>query len=116
MKCLNMSEPVFPQEWFILAEDSVKLFPGTNIKQFLERIRSVPDGVEILQTGYRKTSGNRPMKLLDLNTMRYMDDIRPQKMTRIIGQKLLLVTRKGAALIHRRLLMGHQTYYDNCIL
>ena len=45
-----------------------------------------------------------------------MDDIRPQKTARIIGQKLLLVTRKGAALIHRRLLMGHQTYYDNCIL
>ena len=39
------------------------------------RLRNLPQGVEILQTGYRRIADKRkPMKLLDLSTMLFKKD------------------------------------------
>ena len=54
----------------------------------------------------------KPTKLLDLQTMQYIHEDRPSKVTRTVGRKNLMVTRRGAELLHRRLLMGEQTLFD----
>ena len=69
-KCISRTPLGKQQDWFIIAEDSAKLFPKASIEAIQARLRNIPSGVEILQTGYRKTTKQRQMKLLDLSTMK----------------------------------------------
>ena len=101
------------QDWFIIAEDSAKLFPQASIEAIQSRLRKIPRGVEILQTGYRRCAEKKkPMQLLDLSTMRYRKEEHICKITKIIGQKLFIATRNGIRLLHHRLLKGKQDYFD----
>ena len=101
------------QDWFIIAEDSAKLFPQASIEAIQSRLRNIPRGVEILQTGYRRCAEKmKPMQLLDLSTMRYKKEEHKCKITKIIGQKLFIATRIGIRLLHHRLLKGKQEYFD----
>jgi len=115
-KCVNKT-PVHEEngaagrEWFIIAEDSAKLLPGASIVQLQSRIREAPPNVEIIQTGYRRTTGLKDMQLLDLETMRYIDG-QANRVTKIMGQKLFLATRRGIELLKSRLLKGTQDYFD----
>ena len=59
-KCINKTASNNEQQdWFIIAEDSAKLFPQASIEAIQERLRNVPQGVEILQTGYRRCAEKR---------------------------------------------------------
>ena len=101
------------QDWFIIAEDSAKLFPQASIEAIQSRLRKIPQGVEILQTGYRRCAEKKkPMQLLDLSTMRYRKEEHICKITKIIGRKLFIATRNGIRLLHHRLLKGKQDYFD----
>ena len=114
LKCINRTASSNEQrDWFILAEDSAKLFPQANIEEIQSRLRSLPQGVEILQTGYRRCADKRKvMKLLDLSTMLYKKEERECKITKIIGQKFFIAPRMGIRLLHHRLLKGRQDYFD----
>ena len=100
------------QDWFIIAEDSAKLFPKASIEAIQSRLRNIPPGVEILQTGYRKANKRKQMRLLDLSTMRYIREDTESKVTKNIGQKLFVATRNGVKLLLHRLLKGVQEYFD----
>ena len=52
------------------------------------------------------------MKLLDLSTMLFKKEEKEHRITKIIGQKLLIATRRGINLLHQRLLKGKQDYFD----
>ena len=86
-KCLGMTPLSEQKDWFIIAEDSAKLFPTASIQAIQDRLRSVPPGTEILQTGYRRTVRQMEMKLLDLNTMQFVKEAKENKVMKIIGQK-----------------------------
>ena len=60
------------QDWFIIAEDSAKLFPKASIEAIQSRLRNIPSGIEILQTGYRKANRQKQTRLLDLSTMDFI--------------------------------------------
>ena len=100
------------KDWFIIAEDSAKLFPTASIHEIQARLRNIPLGVEILQTGYRRTVRPTKMKLLDLDTMQFVQEEVQNKVIKIIGQKLFIATRKGVKLLLHRLLKGEQDYFD----
>ena len=100
------------QDWFIIAEDSAKLFPQASIEAIQSRLRNIPPGIEILQTGYRKATKRKPMKLLDLSTMNFIHEENEKRVTKIVGQKLVVATRKGVKLLLHRLLKGEQDFFD----
>ncbi len=52
------------------------------------------------------------MKLLDLDTMQFVQEKEENKVIKIIGQKLFIATRKGVKLLLHRLLKGKQDYFD----
>ena len=52
------------------------------------------------------------MKLWNLHTMQHVDAPQLSKVMRIMGQKLLMATRKGVELLLHRLLKGKQDYFD----
>ena len=57
LKCIHRTASCNEQrDWFIIAEDSAKLFPQANIDEIQSRLRNLPQGVEILQTGYRRVA------------------------------------------------------------
>ena len=114
LKCINRTASCSEKrDWFIIAEDSAKLFPQANIEEIQLRLRKLPLGVEILQTGYRRCAEKKKsMKLLDLSTMLYKKEEHECKITKIIGQKFFIATRIGIQLLHQRLLKGQQTYFD----
>ena len=60
------------QDWFIIAEDSAKLFHKASIEAIQSRLRNIPSGIEILQTGYRKANRQKQTRLLDLSTMDFI--------------------------------------------
>ena len=113
-KCINRTASSNEQQdWFLIAEDSAKLFPQASIEAIQSRLRNIPQGVEILQTGYRRCAEKKkPMRLLDLSTMRYIKEEHTCKITKIIGRKLFIATRIGIRLLHHRLLKGKQEYFD----
>ena len=111
-KCISRTPLGKQQDWFIIAEDSAKLFPKASIEAIQARLRNIPSGVEILQTGYRRTTKQRQMKLLDLSTMRFIHEENEKKVTKIVGQKLFVATRKGVKLLLHRLLKGEQDFFD----
>ena len=111
-KCIGMTPLSEHKDWFIIAEDSAKLFPTASIHAIQARLRNIPLGVEILQTGYRRTVRQTRMKLLDLDTMQFVKEKVENKVTKIIGQKLFVATRKGVKLLLHRLLKGEQDYFD----
>ena len=114
LKCINRTASSNEQQdWFIIAEDSAKLFPQASIEAILSRLRRLPQGVEILQTGYRRCADKlKAMELLDLSTMLYKQEEHKCKITKIIGRKLFIATRTGIKLLHHRLLKGKQDYFD----
>ena len=73
-KCISMTPLGEHKDWFIIAEDSAKLFPTASIHAIQARLRNIPLGVEILQTGYRRTVRQTRMKLLDLDTMQFVKE------------------------------------------
>ena len=111
-KCLNRTPLGKQQDWFIIAEDSAKLFPKASIEAIQARLRKIPPGIEILQTGYRKANRQKQMRLLDLSTMKFIHENTVTKVMKIIGQKLFVATRKGVKLLLHRLLKGEQDYFD----
>ena len=111
-KCINMTPLSEHKDWFIIAEDSAKLFPTASISAIQARLRNIPLGVEILQTGYRSTSRPTKMKLLDLDTMQFVQEKEENRVIKIIGQKLFVATRKGVKLLLHRLLKGKQDFFD----
>ena len=113
-KCINRTASSSEQQdWFLIAEDSAKLFPQASIEAIQSRLRKLPQGVEILQTGYRRCADKmKPMQLLDLSTMLYKKEEHLCKITKIIGRKLFIATRAGIKLLHHRLLKGKQDYFD----
>ena len=112
-KCINKTPSNDKQQdWFIIAEDSAKLFQKASIEAIQSRLRNIPPGVEILQTGYRKANKRKQMRLLDLSTMGYIREDTERKVTKNIGQKLFVATRKGVKLLLHRLLKGVQEYFD----
>ena len=111
-KCISRTPLGKQQDWFIIAEDSAKLFPKASIEAIQARLRNIPSGVEILQTGYRRTTKQRQMQLLDLSTMEYIHEENEKKVTKIVGQKLFVATRKGVKLLLHRLLKGEQDFFD----
>ena len=55
LKCINRTASCSEKrDWFIIAEDSAKLFPQANMEEIQLRLGTLPSGVEILQTGYRR--------------------------------------------------------------
>ena len=100
------------QDWFIIAEDSAKPFPKASIEAIQARLRKIPPGIEILQTGYRKANRQKQMRLLDPSTMKFIHENTVTKVMKIIGQKLFVATRKGVKLLLHRLLKGEQDYFD----
>ena len=52
------------------------------------------------------------MKLLDLKTMQHIKEEKVNRVTKIMGQKLFLATRRGIDLLRNRLLKGPQDYFD----
>ena len=96
-----------------MAEDSCKLFGGIRLRDFVTRVRLLPPEIEILQTGWRKLTGAQLMHVLNLDTMEYMGERR--RVVKTMGQKLLIVTRRGIELIGERLIKGQQQYFDVCI-
>ena len=114
LKCINRTASSSEQQdWFIIAEDYAKLFPQASIEAIQSRLRRLPQGVEILQTGYRRCADKlKAMELLDLSTMLYKQEEHKCKITKIIGQKLFIATRTGIKLLHHRLLKGKQDYFD----
>ena len=111
-KCINMTPSSEHKDWFIIAEDSAKLFSTASISAIQSRLRSIPQGVEIMQTGYRRTTRPTKMKLLDLETMQVVQEEEENKVIKIIGQKLFIATRRGVKLLLHRLLKGKQDYFD----
>ena len=111
-KRISMTPLSGQQDWFIIAEDSAKLFPKASIVAIQARLRNVPPGVEILQTGYRKTVRQKTMMLLDLPTMKFIQEETKRKVMKIVGQKLFVATRRGVKLLLHRLLKGEQDYFD----
>ena len=103
------------RDWFIIAEDSARLFPTASIQAIQYRLRHIPPGIEILQTGYRRTVRHREMKLLDLDTMQFIDEVVENKVMKSMGQKLFIATRRGVKLLLHRLLKGKQDYFDTCM-
>ena len=96
-----------------MAEDSCKLFGGVRLSDFVTRVRQLPPEIEILQTGWRKLTGAQLVHVLDLDTMEYVGERR--RVVKIMGQKLLIATRRGIELIGERLIKGQQQYFDVCI-
>ena len=98
-------EGVQGKEWFLFAEDSAKLFQTASIAQMQQRLGmyDAADKVEIIQVGYRRTTGKQEMKLLNLDTMEVIQKDKRRKVTKIVGQKVFMATRKGIALLKRRL-------------
>ena len=52
------------------------------------------------------------MKLLDLDTMQFVQEKEENKVIKIIGQKIFIATRRGVKLLLHRLLKGKQDYFD----
>ena len=110
LKCINRTASSCEQQnWFIIAEDSAKLVPQTSIEAIQSKLRSLPQGVEILQTGYRRCDDKL---MLDLSTMLYKQEKHKCMITKVIGQKSFIATRTGINLLHHRLLKGKQDYFD----
>ncbi len=63
--------------------------------------------------GWRKLTGAQLMHVLNLGTMEYMGERR--RVVKTMGQKLLIVTRRGIELIGERLIKGQQQYFDVCV-
>ena len=114
LKCIYRTASSNEQrDWFIIAEDSAKLFPQASIDEIQSRLRNLPQGVEILQTGYRRVADKRKaMKLLDLSTMLFKKEEKEHRITKNIGQKLFIATRVGIKYLHQRLLKGKQDFFD----
>ena len=114
LKCINKTaSSCEQQDWFIIAEDSAKLSPSANIETIQLRLRNLPHGIEILQTGYCRCEDKlMAMKLLDLPTMLHKQEEHECLITKIIGQKLFIATRMGIKLLHHRLLKGKQNDFD----
>ena len=112
-KCLDLTPIKHDREWFIMAEDSCKLFEHIRLRDFVTRVRKLPPEIEILQTGWRRLTGAQQIEVLDLDTMEYVRERR--RVVKIMGQKLLIATRRGIELIGERLIKGQQQYFDVCI-
>ena len=89
-KCVNMTPPIEGvqqgKEWFLFAEDSARLFQTASIAQMQHRLNGHPDEVEIIQVGYRRTTGRQAMKLLDLVAMEVMKEDKCRKIIKTVGQ------------------------------
>ena len=60
LKCLSKTDPSCGQQnWFIIAEDSAKLSPQTNIETIQSKLRSLPQGIEILLIGEKFFTATR---------------------------------------------------------
>ena len=110
--------------WWIFAEDSCKLITYVNqdtlethfLSLIQQAIAKAPDGVEILQLGYRKLTGKKLAQHLHLDTMRRdKNPEKARKVMRVMGQKLFTATTNGVELLHRRLLWGPVDYFDTCM-
>ena len=66
-----------------------------------------------LQTGWRRLTGAQQIEVLDLDAMDYVGECR--RVVQIMGQKLLVATRRGVELIGERLINGQQQYFHFCI-
>ena len=106
LKCLNKTaSECGQQDWFIIAEDSAKLSPLATIETIQLRLQNLPHGIEILQTGYCRCEDKRmTMKRLPGGMI-----------TKIIGQKLFIATRRGIKLLHHRLLKGKWNDFDTAM-
>ena len=105
------------REYWLFAEDSAKLIdPNSDIGALLRHeARQAPQGVEIIQLGYRRLTAKRRFNLLDLDTMQIIEKDAGQKIVKIVGQKLFMATVKGIDLLKRRILCGSVAYFDQCM-
>ena len=105
--------------WWLFAEDSCKPIiyeaQGTLLSLIRQAIARAPNGVEILQLGYRKLTGKKLAKSLNLETMQRHGPERAKKILRVMGQKLFAATTTGVKLLHRRLLEGPVDFFDTCM-
>ena len=105
--------------WWLFAEDSCKIIKyesqGTLLSLIRQAIYRAPKGIEILQLGYRKLTGKKLAKSLNLETMERHGPERSRKILRVMGQKLFAATTRGVELLHRRLLEGPVDYFDTCM-
>ena len=105
--------------WWLFAEDSCKLIiyekKGTLLSLIRQAISRAPKGVEILQLGYRKLTGQKLAQSLDLETMQRQGPEKAKKIIRVMGQKLFVATTTGVKLLHHRLLRGPVDYFDTCM-
>ena len=119
----TMKSPSDESLWWAFAEDSCKLITyetqATYETHFLslimQSIALAPPNIEIIQLGYRKLTGKKPAAALHLDTMRRDDKAKPEKVMRVMGQKLFVATSKGVDLLHKRLLCGPIDYFDTCM-
>ena len=105
------------REYWLFAEDSVKLLaPDSDIGALLRHeARHAPQGIEIVQLGYRRLTAKRKFNLLDLDTMQILEKDADQRTVKIVGQKLFMATVKGIDLLKRRILCGNVAYFDQCM-
>jgi hypothetical protein len=111
-------EGVQGKEWYLFAEDSAKTLKGASLDSIRDEMLQVTvhhPGVEIVQLGFRRLTGQKKMPLLDLATMKHTKEDCRAKVAKIVGQKLFMATRRGVDLMHRRLLMGPDDFFDNCV-
>jgi hypothetical protein len=128
LRCINLNTELLPRqtthgkvqgkEWYLFAEDSAKTLKGASLDGIRDEMLQVtlrnPD-IEIVQLGFRRLTGKKKMSLLNLTTMRHeKEDVR-KSVVKIIGQKMFMATRRGVDLLHRRLLMGPDDYFDLCV-
>ena len=70
--------------------------------------------VEVINLGFRRLTGMKKFPILDLERMQYVNT-EAVKIMKIVGQKMFMATRKGTELLHRRLLLGPDSFFDICI-
>ena len=110
LKCLNKTaSECGQQDWFIIAEDSAKLSPLVTLETIQIRLQNLPHGIEILQTGYCRCEDKHMIP-------KRLGQEEPGGMiTKIIGQKLLIATRRGIKLLHHKLLKGKWSDFDTAM-
>jgi hypothetical protein len=118
-KCADMTDPTPPfleggeRKWYILAEDSCKLYEHVQVTDLRMAAEAAPPGIQIIQAGCRRLNAGILIKGIDLETMQLTG--KNGRVRKVTGQKLLLVTKTGLTLLSRRLLFGPPAYFDTCV-
>ena len=61
------------KEWFLVTEDSCKLFQGIMAQNIHDKVQQIPNGMDIFPTGYKRLQGKgAKLRKLDLQTMKYL--------------------------------------------